>query len=79
MRLFFNKCFSLGIVGLILQGGYETSRNVRILGVLQRLALCYFLTAMIVFLFDANENELHLSDESNGKNAGSVLPFILLT
>ncbi|CAF0779451.1 unnamed protein product [Rotaria sp. Silwood1] len=51
----------LFLLGLILQGGHGKPEDVRILGVLQRLALCYFFTAILVLIFDAVEDQLHSS------------------
>jgi hypothetical protein len=51
---FFFYCKTLG---LILQGGYDRWINIRILGVLQRLALCYFFAATLVLIFDDKEDE----------------------
>jgi hypothetical protein len=48
---------SLTIPGLILQSGGGKPENVRILGVLQRLALCYFFTALIVLVCDPTAHE----------------------
>jgi hypothetical protein len=45
------------ISGLILQGGYDRWVNIRIFGVLQRLALCYFFAAILVLIFDDKEDE----------------------
>jgi hypothetical protein len=53
---------------LLLQGGYEKPKNIRILGVLQRLALCYFFTAIIVLIFDDAEDDLHSSQWPIGNN-----------
>ncbi|CAF0885010.1 unnamed protein product [Adineta ricciae] len=50
----------LFLLGLILQGGYGKPKNLRILGVLQRLALCYFFTAVIILIFD-EEDQSHSS------------------
>jgi len=47
---------------LLLQGGYEYPDNIRILGVLQRLALCYMITAIIVLIFDRAEQETQSSE-----------------
>ncbi|CAF2656179.1 unnamed protein product [Rotaria sp. Silwood2] len=58
----------LFLLGLILQGGYGKPEDVRILGVLQRLALCYFFTAILVLIFDAVEDELHSSQWPIGDN-----------
>jgi hypothetical protein len=55
------------ILGLILQGGYDKPKNIRILGVLQRLALCYFFTAILVLIFDDAEDDLQ-SQWPIGKN-----------
>jgi len=49
--------FYCKISGLILQGGYDRWINIRILGVLQRLALCYFFAATLVLIFDDKEDE----------------------
>ena len=56
------------ILGLILQGGYEKPKNIRIFGVLQRLALCYFFTAILVLIFDDAEDEFTSSQWPIGKN-----------
>ena len=56
------------ILGLILQGGHGKPQNLRILGVLQRLALCYFFTAIIVLIFDDAEDEYHASQWPIGRN-----------
>ena len=53
--LFLAKFYFL--LGLMLQGGYERWVNIRIFGVLQRLALCYFFAAIIVLIFDDKEDE----------------------
>jgi heparan-alpha-glucosaminide N-acetyltransferase len=58
----------LVILGLILQGGSAKPKDIRILGVLQRLALCYFLTAVLVLIFDDAEDELNSSPWPIGKN-----------
>ncbi|UJR37519.1 hypothetical protein I4U23_030221 [Adineta vaga] len=51
----------LFLLGLILQGGYGKPKDLRILGVLQRLALCYFFTAIIVLIFGETEERSHSS------------------
>ncbi|CAF2051689.1 unnamed protein product [Rotaria magnacalcarata] len=51
----------LFLLGLLLQGGDGKPKDLRILGVLQRLALCYFFTAILVLIFDPSENESHVS------------------
>jgi hypothetical protein len=63
-----NIFYWLIIVGLILQGGYGKPKNVRILGVLQRLALCYFITAVIVLIFDNAEDDPHSVQWPIGEN-----------
>jgi len=55
------RTFILFMLGLLLQGGYYDPKTVRILGVLQRLALCYFFTAMIVLLLDPADDDPHSS------------------
>ncbi|CAF1105529.1 unnamed protein product [Rotaria sordida] len=45
------------IMGLILQGGYSRWVYIRIFGILQRLALCYFFAAILVLIFDDKEDE----------------------
>lgn len=57
-----NRQFS----GLILQAGWSRFVFVRILGVLQRLALCYFITALIVLIFDDKEDEPYNAQWSTG-------------
>jgi len=54
-------------LGLILQGGYERWIYIRIFGVLQRLALCYFIAATIVLIFDDAEDEPYSSQWPIGK------------
>ncbi|CAF2512996.1 unnamed protein product [Rotaria sp. Silwood2] len=49
------------IMGLILQGGYSQWVYIRIFGVLQRLALCYFFAAILVLIFDDTEDEPYSS------------------
>ena len=67
MWLLLVKCFMGAIVGLILQGGYGKPKNLRILGVLQRLALCYFFTAVIILIFD-EEDQSHSPTWPIGKD-----------
>jgi hypothetical protein len=55
------------IVGLLLQGGDAKPKDLRILGVLQRLALCYFFTAVLVLIFDETD-EQHSTTWPIGKN-----------
>jgi heparan-alpha-glucosaminide N-acetyltransferase len=45
------------ILGLILQGGWNRFIFIRIFGVLQRLAMCYFFAAILVLIFDDKEDE----------------------
>lgn len=59
---------SICVVGLILQGGDGKPKNLRILGVLQRLALCYFFAAILVLIFDKDESELQSSQWPIGRN-----------
>ena len=47
--------------GLIIQGGYGRWVYIRISGVLQRLALCYFFAALLVLIFDDSEDEPYSS------------------
>jgi hypothetical protein len=54
-------------LGLILQAGNVKPKNIRILGVLQRLALCYFFTAILVLIFDDDEDESQSSEWPIGK------------
>jgi heparan-alpha-glucosaminide N-acetyltransferase len=54
-------------LGLMLQGGYDRWVNIRIFGVLQRLALCYFFAAIIVLVFDDTEDEPYSSEWPIGK------------
>jgi predicted acyltransferase len=65
------KSFKLFIyfnfLGLLLQGGNTRPKTVRILGVLQRLALCYFFTAVLVLIFDDFEDESSSSQWPIGK------------
>jgi predicted acyltransferase len=42
---------------LILQGGWNRFVFIRIFGVLQRLAMCYFFAAVLVLIFDDKEDE----------------------
>ena len=53
-------------LGLILQAGWNRFVGVRILGVLQRLALCYFFTALIVLIFDDKEDEPYNTQWATG-------------
>lgn len=46
---------------MLLQGGYDYPDHIRILGVLQRLALCYMITAIIVLIFDEADEEAQAS------------------
>ncbi len=61
------RTFILFLLGLILQGGYDRWVNIRIFGVLQRLALCYFFAALIVLIFDDVEDEPYSSQWPIGK------------
>ncbi|CAF0783447.1 unnamed protein product [Adineta steineri] len=47
----------LFFLGLILQSGFAKPKSIRILGVLQRLGLCYFFTAILVLISDRLEDE----------------------
>ncbi|CAF1042345.1 unnamed protein product [Rotaria sordida] len=58
----------LFLFGLILQGGHGRPEDLRILGVLQRLALCYFFTAILVLIFDTFEDEYNSSQWPTGVN-----------
>ncbi len=49
-----------------MQGGYGKPKDIRILGVLQRLALCYFFTAVLVVIF-ADDEECNSSQWPIGK------------
>ena len=44
-------------IGLSEQDGVPKLENLRIFGVLQRLATCYFFTAIIVLVFDKKYNQ----------------------
>jgi len=44
-------------LGLILQGGWDRFVNIRMFGVLQRLGACYFFSAVLVLIFDDDEDE----------------------
>ncbi|CAF1406663.1 unnamed protein product [Adineta ricciae] len=52
----------LFVLGIMLQGGNDRWVNIRIFGVLQRLAVCYFITAIIVLIFDDTEDEPYSSE-----------------
>lgn len=41
----------------MLQGGFSRFKFIRIFGVLQRLAVCYFFAATLVLIFDDKEDE----------------------
>ncbi len=62
----------LFLLGIILNGGHGKPKNLRILGVLQRLALCYFFTAVLVLIFDDAEDEFRSSQWPIGKNKISI-------
>lgn len=51
------KSCVVDILGLLLQGGFGKPKVIRILGVLQRLALCYFFTATIVLIFSEADEQ----------------------
>jgi hypothetical protein len=55
------------ILGLLLQGGDAEPKDIRILGVLQRFALCYFITATLVLIFDDAEDDSNSSQWPIGK------------
>jgi heparan-alpha-glucosaminide N-acetyltransferase len=57
----------LNFLGLLLQGGGGKPKNIRILGVLQRLALCYFFTATLVLIFNDVEDECNSAQWPIGK------------
>jgi predicted acyltransferase len=71
--MFFIGVFLLILVGLLLGGGGGKPKNLRILGVLQRLALCYFFTATLVLIFDEAESEFHSSQWPIGRNKISII------
>ena len=50
-----------------MQGGYAQWMYIRIFGVLQRLALCYFFAAILVLVFDDSEDEPYSSKWPIGK------------
>ncbi len=62
---------------MILQGGWNRFVFIRIFGVLQRLAMCYFFAAVLVLIFDDKEDEPYraqwpTSIESNWKNENGI-------
>jgi len=59
--------FYCKILGLILQGGHNRFEYIRIFGVLQRLAACYFFAAIIVLIFDDKDDEPYRAQEPTGR------------
>ncbi|CAF1143960.1 unnamed protein product [Adineta steineri] len=63
--IFFKICrrtLVLFTLGIMLQGGSERWVFIRIFGVLQRLAVCYFFAAILVLIFDDAEDEPYSSE-----------------
>jgi len=54
------------ISGMIIQGGWQRFAFIRIFGVLQRLALCYFFAAIIVLIFDDKDDEPYTAQWATG-------------
>ncbi|CAF3119115.1 unnamed protein product [Rotaria socialis] len=67
------RTITLFALGLILQGGYSRWVNIRIFGVLQRLAACYFFAATLVLIFDDNEDEPYSSQWPIGNDVRQAL------
>ncbi|CAF3898060.1 unnamed protein product, partial [Rotaria sp. Silwood1] len=53
----YRRTIILFVLGLSGQSDLPTLRNLRIFGVLQRLATCYFFTAILVLVFEKKDDE----------------------
>ncbi|UJR08688.1 hypothetical protein I4U23_012946 [Adineta vaga] len=74
--IFFKICqrtIVLFVLGLMLQGGNERWVHIRIFGVLQRLAVCYFIAAIVVLIFDDTEDEPYSSEWPIGNDVHQKL------
>lgn len=60
----FNNILS-NYIGFTGQDDLTKLKNLRIFGVLQRLAMCYFFTAIIVLVLDKNINQSDAERSSN--------------